>query len=241
MKAVIEIMNTRDQTASYVNSGDNVKLVVYPRIHMFPVDVSLISGIVKNGSLGYSLMNMPIEISVKINHTSKDSIHVEGDVDIKKLDFKIDFDKLRLYIRSSDHYNVIISVSASVREHTGLGMSTQILGGVYLCCARISNRDLKINDLYNIGLGHHSALGLNLLFNPGMIFEMGTTISKKGEGFIVNPKLSQEYESIANTVYKVNQFPFYSIIAIPKQASSVSDKYGDSFFNDTLPNKKVDS
>jgi len=241
MKSPLEVLDTRSQSAQYKNASDRVGMTVYPRVHMFPIDLSLISGIMKNGSFGYSLLDMPIEISVRNSSAQRDSIRIDGAVDIENLDLKVDFNKLRSYIKTNDYYDVTVSMNSFLREHTGLGMSTQILGGIYLCSAQSSGHDLKIKDIYNLGLGHHSALGLNLLFNPGMIFEVGTAISKKGEGIIANPGVSSEYESVANTVYKVNQFPFYSVVAIPKKESSVTDQYGDDFFNDTLPTKNDDA
>jgi predicted sugar kinase len=169
----MEIIYTRNMNPDYTVADDNVRLKVYPRVHMFTFDLSLISGILKHGSLGYSLKDMPIEVTVRKSLTGNDTIKAVGNVNITELDFKIDFDLLRAYIKSDDHYEVTVFIDQSIREHTGLGLSTQILGGVYLCSAKISGVELKINDLFRMGIGHYSALGLNLLFNPGMIFEMG--------------------------------------------------------------------
>tara|TARA_B100001105_G_C22391796_1_gene444775 strand:+ start:193 stop:1740 length:1548 start_codon:yes stop_codon:yes gene_type:complete len=239
--APIEIITTQHQHAAYVMKDGAVSLTVYPRVHMFTFDLSLIAGILRHGSMGYSLKNMPIEIVVRKSESSEDSVKVAGGVDVKQLDFAIDLDKLRAYINSEDHYDVFVSVNRSIREHTGLGLSTQILGGIYLCSAKVSGRDLTISDLFSMGIGHYSALGLNLLFNPGMIFEMGCKPADEGKGFIVNPTLSQIPETVANTVYKVNDFPFYTIVAIPKDASSISGQYEIDFWTASLPDKDEDS
>lgn len=240
-KSAIEIINTKSQDPDYIVTDNSVMLNVYPRLHMFTFDLSLISGILKHGSLGYSLLNMPIRIEVRKSNDLKDSIHVTGSVNVKDLDFKIDFNALRKYIQRDDTYEVNIHVNRSIREHTGLGLSTQILGGVYLCSAKASGVSLKINDLFKMGIGHFSALGLNLIFNPGMIFEMGCRITDKQEGVIVNPTLSQEYETVANTVYKINNFPFYTIVAIPNTSTSISGKYEIDFWTASLPDKDEDS
>lgn len=237
----MEILYTRNMNPDYTVSDDCVNLKVYPRVHMFTFDLSLISGILKHGSLGYSLKNMPIEVTVRKSSTGNDTINTVGNVNITELDFKIDFDLLREYIQIYDHYEVTVSIDRSIREHTGLGLSTQILGGVYLCSAKVSGVELKINDLFKMGIGHYSALGLNLLFNPGMIFEMGCKISDEAEGVIVNPSLSKEYETVANTVIKINNFPFYTAIAIPKASSSISGTYEVDFWNASLPDKNEDS
>jgi beta-ribofuranosylaminobenzene 5'-phosphate synthase len=237
----MEIINTREVNPDYILVDDSVSLKVYPRIHMFTFDLSLISGILKHGSLGYSLKNMPIEISVRKSTTNSDVINTVGNVNIKQLDFKIDFDMLRAYTKSTDHYDVTVSIDSSIREHTGLGLSTQILGGIYLCSAKLSQFELKINDLFKMGIGHFSALGLNLLFNPGLIFEMGCKISNENEGVIVNPSLSQEYETVANTVIKIHTFSFYTTVAIPKNESSISGTYEIDFWTASLPDKQEDS
>jgi len=237
----MEIIHTRNMNPDYTVTDNGVRLKVYPRIHMFTFDLSLISGILKHGSFGYSLKNMPIEVAVRKSSTGNDTIKTVGNVNITELDFKIDFDQLRAYIQSNDRYEVTVSIDQSIREHTGLGLSTQILGGVYLCSAKVSGVELKISDLFKMGIGHYSALGLNLLFNPGMIFEMGCKISDETEGVIVNPSLSKEYETVANTVIKINYFPFYTTIAIPKRSSSISGTYEVDFWTASLPDKNEDS
>lgn len=242
MRQSVEVINTQQQSLKYTILNDSVETVVYPRIHMFPIDLSLISGIIKNGGFGYSLKNMPITVSVQKCDTPQEALHIEGGIDVENLDFTIDFDALRSYIASDDHYSVRITAGKFLREHTGLGTSTQIIGGVYGCCAKLSGADLKIRDLYNLGLGHNSALGLNLLFNPGMAFEVGTKVTEDDDGIIAKPTLSQKRETVANTLYKVNAFPFYSIIAVPKQASSITDEFGESYLdNITLPIQDIDS
>lgn len=208
---------------------------------MFTFDLSLISGILKHGSLGYSLLNMPIRVQVKKSETRQDSVKLIGNVNLKELDFKIDFDALREYAGVKDHYDVVVNIDRSIREHTGLGLSTQILGGVYLCSAKASGVELKINDLFKMGIGHFSALGLNLIFNPGMILEMGCRVTDEAEGVLVNPTLSQEYETVSNTVIRIKDFPFYTVVAIPKTSTSISGTYEVDFWTASLPDKNEDS
>lgn len=241
MQPAMEIINTRDMNPSYKISDGAVGLAVYPRLHMFTLDLSLISGILKHGSLGRSLLNMPIKIHVSKSRDPRDSVRVKGNIRLTNLDFKIDFDALRNYIKSDDFYEVTVHINRSIREHTGLGISTQVLGGVYLCSAKVSGVELKINDLFKMGIGHYSALGLNLIFNPGMIIEMGCKLSNANDGTLVNPSLSQEYETVANTVIKIRNFPFYTIVAIPKTGTSISGKYELDFWSASLPDRNEDS
>lgn len=241
--AHMEIINTKYTEPEYVVNGRSVELTVYPRVHMFTFDLSLISGVLKHGSMGYSLKNMPVIIKVSTNNQEKrDSIVVSGGkMSLDNLDFKVDFDKLRRYIDSHDRYSVEIKVSEYAREHTGLGLSTQILGGIYLCSAKLSGVSLKISDLFNLGIGHYSALGLNLLFNPGLIMEMGVKPVDGSEGLIVNPGFSKQHETVANTVIKISKFPFYTVVAVPNGTESISGEYEVDFWNKSLPDRDEDS
>ena len=238
----MEIINTKNISPDFKLVNDCVSLTVYPRIHMFTFDLSLISGVLRHGSLGYSLKNMPIHVTVEDNSAAqKDEIVSASHLKIEELDFKINFEKLRAYIGSKQFYKVIIDKSPHARAHSGLGLSTQILGAVYLCCARLSGENLTKTDLFKLGLGHYSALGLSLLFTPGFIFEMGVRKADAIDGLVIEPTLSEHYETPANTVIKVNEFPFYTVIAIPKESTSISGIYEIDFWNKSLPDKDEDS
>ena len=239
----MEVINTKNIEPKYIMGEQTVGLTVYPRIHMFTFDLSLISGVLKHGSMGYSLKNMPISISISLNNQAKEDVIVTGksNVSLSGLDFKVDFNMLRKHIKSKDYYKVEVRASEYAKEHTGLGLSTQILGGIYLCSAKLSGVSLKINDLFALGIGHYSALGLNLLFNSGLLFEMGVKPAKAGAGVVVNPKLSAQPEAAANTVIKVDDFPFYTTVAIPNSAQSISGEYEIDFWNKSLPDKDDDS
>ena len=242
-RAPIEIINTEHVEANYISASEHMaELIVYPRVHMFTFDLSLISGVLKHGSMGRSLTNMPVSVKAMRNYEKKDTIAVYGGtLQVENLDFKVDFDKLRRYIGSNDHYSIEIQSGEFPKEHIGLGLSTQILGAIYLCSARISGRSLGVSDLFMLGIGHFSALGLNLLFNPGMILEMGVKLADSKKGLIVNPELSGMHEVVANTVMKVNDFPFYTIVAVPLNESSISGEYEIEFWNKSLPDRDEDS
>ena len=72
--APIEIITPQHQHAAYVMKDGAVSLTVYPRVDMFTFDLSLIAGILRHGSMGYSLKNMPIEIVVRKSESSEDSV-----------------------------------------------------------------------------------------------------------------------------------------------------------------------
>lgn len=208
-------------------------LIVYPRIHMFSLDLSLKSGILKHGSIGFSLKGSPIEICVKKSLTHADVI--DSEIEINNLDGGIDFNMLRSYIRNSDYWDVTIKANKDVRTHMGLGISTQIMGGILLCCAKTSGVNLTIDDLFRLGVGHASTLGLNLLFNPGFIVEMGCEITDMTKGVTVNPSLYSHYEKPTNFIFKITDFPYYVVLAIPKKDSSLSLTMEDDFWDKLLP------
>jgi len=238
----MEIIHTTHIEPAYVVTDDSVALTVYPRIHMFTFDLSLISGVLRHGSLGYSLKNMPITITVENNSEfQKDEIVSTNQLRMNELDFKVNFDKLRHYIGSTDYYRVKIDKNVYARAHSGLGLSTQILGAVYLACAKLSKTSLKKTDLFKLGLGHYSALGLSLLFTPGLIFEMGVKEADENEGLVIEPSLSEKHEAPTNTIIKVNEFPFYTTVLIPKESVSISGTYEIDFWNKSLPDNDIDS
>lgn len=238
----MEIVNTTNIEPDYILEKDTVTLTVYPRIHMFTFDLSLISGLLRHGSLGYSLKNMPITITVENNSEfNKDEIISTNQLKMNELDFKVDFEKLRKYIGSTDYYKVKINKNVYARAHSGLGLSTQILGAIYLSCAKLSKNSLSKTDLFKLGIGHYSALGLSLLFTPGMIFEMGVKESDETNGLVIEPSLSERYETPANTIIKVNEFPFYTTVVIPKETVSISGTYEIDFWNRSLPDNNLDS
>lgn len=242
MNSSMEIVNTTNIEPDYILAQDSVTLTVYPRIHMFTFDLSLISGVLRHGSLGYSLKNMPITITVEDNSEfHKDEIISTNQLKMNELDFKVNFEKLRKYIGSTDYYKVKIDKNVYARAHSGLGLSTQILGAIYLSCAKLSKRSLNKTDLFKLGLGHYSALGLSLLFTPGMIFEMGVKESNETHGLVIEPSLSEKYEIPANTIFKVNEFPFYTTVLIPKESVSISGIYEIDFWNKSLPDSDIDS
>ncbi len=229
---------TGEKEAQVKCDANNVASIdVFPRLHMITFDLSLISGIMRHGSIGFSLKNMPIHIAV--TESREDSIEYIGlGRDNIDLDSKIDFTKIREFLHNNKHYHVTIKLRQCLKSHLGLGLSTQILGGVYLCCAKLSKRTLFKSDLFKLGLGHYSALGLNLLFNPGMIVEMGTKSTQEKDGLIIDEKISVIPEKPSETNINIDNFPYWIIVAIPKEEESISAIKEEVFWDEVLPDKK---
>lgn len=199
-------------------------MTVYPRVHMFSLDLSDFSGHVRHGSMGLSLKQMPITITA----TATDSDCACPFLGALDLDSQANLDELRKYIDKTDHYSIDLKGVSSNMCHVGLGMSTQILGAMLICCAKVSGVDLKIRDLYNLGVGHTSTLGLSLLFNPGFILEMG----------LFNGCSSDKPSGV---VYDIHNEQFYSIAVIRHGAKSLSGAIEDSFWDKLLPDNPMSS
>ena len=221
----MNLVNTTNSLPFIDTDGLKSSLIVYPRLHFFSLDLSDYIGILKHGSFGMSLFNFPIKIECytqnKIDEISFNNSRTHH------LDYNIDLDKLRKKLNCSQHFNISISIPNDIQEHTGIGLSTQIVGGVYLLCAKHCGVDLSISDLFELGVGHVSTLGLNLLFNPGIIVENG-----------VNYK--NNVERPVNAIIKFDSFPFWTIVAIPNKLQSLSAELEYNFCNNLLP-ESVDS
>jgi beta-RFAP synthase len=217
----MKIINTSKSLPSIKQSDILSKMAVYPRLHFCSLDLSNYIGILKHGSFGISLKNFPIYIACNTD-TNTDIIRINGDNKGYELDNNVDFEKLRNKINSTKNFHIEVDIPANIREHTGIGISTQIIGGIYLLCAKHCGIDLNINDLFDIGVGHVSTLGLNLLFNSGLIIENGVSYKNS-------------IEKPVNSIVKIDDFPFQIIIAIPKRNRSLFAKFEDDFWNSILP------
>lgn len=217
----MNLVNTTNSLPFINIDGLKSSLVVYPRLHFFSLDLSDYIGILKHGSFGMSLQNFPITITCT---TSSDTDHIVLNNNTKQynLDYKIDFHSLRKKIGCNQFFSVNVSLPKEIQEHTGIGISTQVVGGIYLLCAKHCGVNLSINDLFDMGVGHVSTLGLNLLFNPGMIIENGVSY----KNMIERP---------VNAITLIEDFPFWTIVAVPNDLQSLSAKLEDDFWDGILP------
>ena len=217
----MNLVNTTNSLPFINTDGLKSSLVVYPRLHFFSLDLSDYIGILKHGSFGMSLQDFPITITCT---TSSDADHIVLNNNTKQynLDYKIDFHSLRKKIGCNQFFSVNVSLPKEIQEHTGIGISTQVVGGVYLACAGHCGVNLSIKDLFDLGVGHVSTLCLNLLFNPGMIIENGVSYKNK-------------IEKPVSVITRVEKFPFWIIVAIPKDLQSLSAKPENDFWGSILP------
>lgn len=213
-------VNTTTSLPTIIHDDSKSSLVVYPRLHFFSLDLSDYIGVLKHGSFGMSLKDFPIVISCSCS--DKDSVRFNGNEKQFFLDQSFDFDLLRAAIKKDCFFDITVNLPCGIQEHTGIGISTQVVGGVYLACASHCGVNLSIKDLFDLGVGHVSTLGLNLLFNPGMIIENGVRYKNK-------------IEKPVSVITKVEKFPFWIIVAIPRDLQSLSAKPENDFWDNILP------
>lgn len=236
----LDIVNIQSLRPPFKTIGHNtIELKVYPRLHLFSLDLSLLSGHLKSGSMGLPISTMPIVITVSKNKAQKDTI--KSSLDTSGLDVELNLDTLRAILGKNDYWNVHINAPNDARSHTGLGISTQVAGGVFLSCAKVSGFNLNIDDLFRLGVGHLSGLGLKLLFCSNMIIENGYEKADSKNGLLIHPELSSEYELPSSTVVRIKNFPWYIIVGIPAQETSMSEGVERGFWSNIFPDKEESS
>ena len=222
MEPNITINNVLNSLPKYSLGNDEITINIYPRIHFFSLDLSNNDGFIRHGSMGCSIKKAPI--LVKITKSLKDEIY--SNIDISKIDNKIDFTKIRNFLDVDTHWNINIEATdRSIKNHVGIGLSTQVECAILWGCAMLLNKKLNIVDLYEYGIGRTSTLGLKLFFNPGLIIEFGL----------------KAQNNIDTTVYDIKNFPFNIDLFIPKNEYSLSGESEDKFWDKILPTSALSS
>ena len=218
----ITIKNVLNSLPKYSLNDDEITINIYPRIHFFSLDLSNNDGFIRHGSMGCSIKEAPI--FVKISKSFKDKIC--SNIDISKIDNKINFTKIRDFLNVNNSWNVKIETTDNaIKNHVGIGLSTQIECAILWGCAMLSNKKLNIVELYRYGIGRTSTLGLKLFFNPGLIIEFG--LKTKND--------------IDTTIYNIENFPFNIDFFIPKNEHSLSGEFEDKFWSKILPTSVLNS
>lgn len=211
--------------------GGAARITVYPRIHMCGLDMSLQSGILRSGSMGFSLTTIPVKICVE--RADKDTIISNfsgGDNNLRHL-----LSDLRNYLPTDAHWSVSITYPPTFRPHIGIGSSTQVAGGMLHCAARCLGIKLRCEDLFAMGMGSASMLGLSLLHAPGFIIEHGYARSDKTHGRILQPKLYRDYDAPTYSLLHITDCPWYAVIGIPRTFESLSGQSEHDFWLEHLP------
>lgn len=214
----------------YSRKPGEAEITIYPRVHMFGLDMSLQNSGIPCGSMGASIMDMPIRVMAKqADRVDKFSDEYTGDGNVADT-----LQRLRQDLSTTDHWDVAIQIPDKLRAHTGLGTSTQILGGVALCAAKVSGFNLNHKDLFNLGFGHASNLGLSLLYNPGFIIEYGYEPSEH-YGTILHPTIPTAPEQPTDRISIIKDCPWDLILGLPKNSQSISGSIENTFWEQNLP------
>jgi beta-RFAP synthase len=214
-------------------------LKVYPRLHLFSLDLSLLSGHLKSGSMGISLVDFPIKITVT---KSKKDVFICDHLSLDDLDNVLSMDRLRDLLRVNDNWRIVIHGNENIlKSHVGLGISTQLAVGILRACANTSGTFVEIDDIFKLGVGHVSALGLKLAFSPGFMLETGYDVVESQHGELLHPELCHEYELPEKSALKITRCCWYLIYAVPKRHTSLSAKIEEDFWQDIFPDTKESS
>lgn len=226
--------NLRDTQPDISVQNSTARMNVYPRIHMFGLDLSLHSGILRSGSMGFSIPSMPVTIQASPH--SKDvfiSNYTGGDNKLPNL-----LAKLRAYLHVTTKWRVTITYPPEFRAHIGIGSSTQVAGGILHCAAASIGRRLNCEDLFSMGMGSASMLGLSLVHTPGFILEYGylkADTDTPAQRRALQPHLYSGEDIPAYSLLKVIDCPWYAIIGIPRTITSLSGSAEAVFWKKHLP------
>lgn len=116
--ATIHSVKLDDVNVNIERDEGSIILNVFPRLHMFNLDLSLLSGVMKHGSMGFSLKDLPIEIRVSQSKGNIDT--VRSDIELGKLDYPVYLDDLRKYLQTDSYFDVVVKNPHRLREHTGI-------------------------------------------------------------------------------------------------------------------------
>lgn len=214
-----------------------VAITVYPRIHMFSLDLSLKNGNMKSGSMGFSLKSSPIRIAVAKSSKRTIKISQKNQNLLEKLEeICAKFQKNQMI---DSNFEIKIDAPKYFRNHIGLGLTTQVLGGVLYCLHNLFEIHFDVDYLLKYNVGRVSALGSQLIFNPGWILEKGYKIDKTGEP--LHPEFYEYGEFFEKSIEKLRAPNWFAIIAIPELDESLSNKLEDEFWDNIFPDRKKNS
>jgi len=200
---------------------------------MFSFDLSLAQGNMSSGSMGFSLFSQPTKILVEKSALDE----IIGATHSIEEDIKKYLGRLRSVLGKSielSKLKITIEIPKNFRHHTGLGLTTQITGGVIISAAEVYGKVMSPKDLFNIGIGQVSALGINLMYNPGFIMEFGYKVDETNT-VNAHPELYTQNESPSGSLLEINELPWSAVVAVPRSAASLSGDIEDDFWSGIYP------
>ena len=213
------------------------KVVTYPRVHMFSLDLSLLNGNMKSGSMGCSLINYPIIVNARFT-TKEDIIQSKfNNLNIKIKNIIIEFRKKE---KTTSFYKININTPDILRSHIGLGSSTSVCAGILMALYKLEKIQFNINYLLYYGVGTQSACSSKLLLNPGFIIEYGYDISTIG-GVCLHKELYDYREKFSKELISFSNYGWYMVVAIPKKLTSISGELEKTFWDKHYPDDVINT
>lgn len=210
--------------------------IVYPRIHMFSLDLSLLNGNMKSGSLGCSIWKFPIKIIVSASNKNV----VSGNLTGAHKQIELILSKFQKQEKiCNKFYKVKIIAPPEIREHIGLGSTTQVCAGVIEVLYKFENKKFNIDKLLLFDVGKSSACGAQLSLHPGFILEQGYKIDDAG--VCLHPDLYSWKEVFEKQFYLFDNCIWFLVLAIPKKEVSLSGILEDNFWKQNYPENEVDA
>lgn len=208
---------------------------------MFSLDLSLVNGNMKSGSMGFSLKNLPVRISIQNSEDS--SLKIKTSSSLISAELLNNINKIcNLFEKQNNikpNIEIAIALPKQFRHHTGLGLTTQILGGLVYLLYDFFELDFSIDSLLHYNIGAVSALGSQLIFNPGWIIEKG--YRKDSSGKSLHPEFYAYGETFEKHIDKFEAPGWFAIIAIPKDGESLSAEPEEEFWRNIFPDNSKNS
>lgn len=224
-------LNTIDLKSRVKLDDSRASIIVYPRVHMFSIDLSAET---LSGGMGFSVPVMPITVIAEeaVNHDLIES--KIGGIEIVQV-----LDNIRSMLHIKKFWKITVS-SSSLRSHIGLGSTTQIVGAVILTTATVSKLKVSLDQIVSLGIGQVSGVGLSLLFNPGYVLELGYKTSEHPSPHsFKHPTINSLYAKYKGVVLRISPPEDWGVIlAIPNTNQSLSGTTEVDFWSNILPTDK---
>lgn len=211
-----------------VREGCIATVQTFHRLHLFSLDLSERLGL-RSGGMGISVVNLPIYVTARPNHNHDKLPKVYEEALRKPLE------DLRALVGGTYWQ---IHVNRKIYQHAGLGATTQVLGATLIAAAASVGRTLHPVDLFRLGIGRVSAVGMTLLYRPGCVIEFGyrSSSAQLSEHYVKHPLLEDLYQTPWGVCLALSPPPKWTIVlGVPRKHRSLHGSLEDAFWRDNLP------
>lgn len=138
------------QPEIYIQDNGIATIRTFHRIHCFSLDLSDRLGL-RSGGMGLSVPSLPIFITARLTDAQDKVPKMYEDV------LRILLERLRGLV-GRKYWEIL--VEGPIYRHAGLGSTTQVLGGAVVAAAASVGRKLDPIELFCLGVGRVSTVGL---------------------------------------------------------------------------------